>query len=38
MNRNDIHFSIGFNWENQVKSGIRNSCDIYIEIIGLCFF
>ena len=32
MNRNDIHFSIGFNWENQVKSGMRNSCDIYIEI------
>ena len=32
MNRNDIHFSIGFNWENQVKSGMRNSCDIFIEI------
>lgn len=32
MNRNDIHFSIGFNWENQVKSGMRNSCEIYIEI------
>ena len=32
MARNDIHFSIGFNWENQVKSGMRLSCDIFIEI------
>ena len=32
MNRNAIHFSIGFNWENQVKSGMRLSCDIFIEI------
>ena len=32
MNRNAIHFSIGFNWENQVKSGMRLSCEIFIEI------
>ena len=32
MTRNAIHFSIGFNWENQVKSGMRLSCEIFIEI------
>ena len=32
MNRNAIHFSIGYNDENHVKSGMRLNCEIFIEI------
>ena len=32
MNRNAIHFSIGYNNENHVKSGMRLNCEIFIEI------
>lgn len=32
MNRNAIHFSIGYNDENHVKSGMRLNCQIFIEI------
>ena len=32
MNRNAIHFSIGYNDENHVKSGMRFNCEVFIEI------
>ena len=32
MNRNAIHFSIGYNDENHVKSGMRLNCEVFIEI------
>ena len=32
MNRNAIHFSIGYNDENHVKSGMRLNCQVFIEI------
>ena len=32
MARNAIHFSIGYNDENHVKSGMRLNCEIFIEI------
>ena len=38
MNRNAIHFSIGYNDENHVKSGMRLNCEIFIEINPLLAF
>ena len=32
MARNAIHFSIGYNDENHVKSGMRLNCQVFIEI------
>lgn len=32
MSRNHIHFAPGYPGENQVISGMRSSCDLYIEI------
>ena len=32
MKRNAIHFSIGYNDENHVKSGMRLNCEVFIEI------
>ena len=32
MKRNAIHFSIGYNDENHVKSGMRLNCQVFIEI------
>lgn len=32
MSRNAIHFSIGYSKAEHVKSGMRNSCDVFIEI------
>ena len=32
MSRNAIHFSIGYNDENHVKSGMRLNCEVFIEI------
>ena len=32
MTRNAIHFSIGYNDENHVKSGMRLNCEVFIEI------
>ena len=32
MNRNAIHFSIGYNEDNHVKSGMRLNCEVFIEI------
>lgn len=32
MNRSAIHFSIGYNNENHVKSGMRLNCEVFIEI------
>ena len=33
MKRNAIHFSIGYNDENHVKSGMRLNCQVFIEIL-----
>ena len=38
MNRNAIHFSIGYNDENHVKSGMRLNCEVFIEINPLYAF
>ena len=32
MNRNAIHFSIGYKNDENVKSGMRNNCNVFIEI------
>lgn len=32
MARNHIHFSIGYLGEKEVISGMRNTCDVFIEI------
>jgi 2'-phosphotransferase len=32
MGRNHIHFACGYPDSNQVISGMRKTCDIYIEI------
>ena len=38
MKRNAIHFSIGYNDENHVKSGMRLNCEVFIEINTLMAF
>ena len=38
MNRNAIHFSIGYNDENHIKSGMRLNCEVFIEINSLYAF
>ena len=32
MSRNHIHMAIGYPEDDQVISGMRNTCDIFIEI------
>ena len=32
MNRNAIHFGIGYKNDENVKSGMRNNCNVFIEI------
>lgn len=32
MSRNHIHFAVGYPGEKDVISGMRKTCDIYIEI------
>ena len=32
MKRNHVHFAIGYPKDDEVISGMRNTCDIFIEI------
>lgn len=32
MSRNHVHFAIGYPKDDEVISGMRSSCDLYIEI------
>lgn len=32
MSRNHIHFSIGYPGDGQVISGMRNTCNVFIEL------
>jgi 2'-phosphotransferase len=38
MSRNSIHFSIGFSKDDHVISGMRNDCNVMIEINGITAF
>ena len=39
MKRNAIHFAIGYPKDENVKSGMRNDCDIFVEVnLPMCHF
>lgn len=38
MNRNGVHFSIGYAKEGQVKSGMRLNCQVFVEVDAVCAF